>query len=582
MSTKATAKTLETLKQSGEAPDWMGMESYGTLSKGYLLKGETPKQMWMRASKASAARLKKPELADKFFEIMWNNWLCCASPVLSNMGTKRGLPISCFASYSPDSIVGILDTAKEIGLLSKQGGGTSVHCHAIRCRGSEISGNGVSDGIIPFNKIWDSVVLGVSQGGVRRGACASYADIEHGDSEEFLEMRRPSGDINRQCLNLHHGVCLSDAWMQKVVDGDGKERNLWKKVLKTRFETGEPYLFFTDTVNRANPECYKKHGLSVKGSNLCSEITLHTDEDHTFVCCLSSMNIARWDEWKDTDAVQLAIWFLDGVMEEFIAKTEDLEGFERAHRFAVKSRALGLGVLGFHTLLQSKMLSFDSLQAYLLNKTIFKRIREEADKATEALALEYGEPEWCQGFNRRNSHTIAVAPTVSNSLISGNVSAGIEPLAANAFAQKTAKGTFLQKNHQLETVLAAHDKNTDEVWKSIVTTEGSVQHLDFLTQEEKEVFLTARELNQFTIIKLAADRQQFIDQAQSVNLFFPANVDPEYFNQVHLEAWKQGVKTLYYTRTSSVLKGDSGSREHVQLNTGTYKREASECLMCEA
>jgi len=581
MSTKATAKTLEALKQCGEAPEWMGMESYGTLSKGYLLKSETPKQMWLRASKASAARLKKPELADKFFEIMWNNWLCCASPVLSNMGTQRGLPISCFASYSPDSIKGILDTAREIGLLSKQGGGTSVHCQAIRCRGSDISGNGRSDGIIPFNKIWDSVVIGVSQGGVRRGACASYADIEHGDAEEFLEMRRPSGDINRQCLNLHHGVCLSDAWMQKVVDNDGKERNLWKKVLKTRFETGEPYLFFTDTVNRGNPECYKKHGLSVKGSNLCSEITLHTDEEHTFVCCLSSMNIARWDEWKDTDAVQLAIWFLDGVMEEFIDKTEDLDGFERARRFAVKSRALGLGVLGFHTLLQSKMLSFDSLQAYLLNKTIFKRIREEADKATESLAIEYGEPEWCEGSKRRNSHTIAVAPTVSNSLISGNVSAGIEPLAANAFAQKTAKGTFLQKNHQLETVLVAHDKNTDEIWKSIITTEGSVQHLDFLTPEEKEVFLTARELNQFTIIKLAADRQQFIDQAQSINLFFPANVDPEYFNQVHLEAWKQGVKTLYYTRTSSVLKGDSGSREHVQLNTETYKREASECVMCQ-
>lgn len=388
-----------------------------------------------------------------------------------------------------------------------------------------------------------------------------------------MEMRRPQGDVNRQCLNIHHAVCISDAFMDKVVAGDKEARRRWIKVLKTRFETGEPYLFFTDTVNRANPECYNGNGLTVNASQLCSEITLFADHQHTFVCCLSSMNVVKWEEWKDTDAVQLAIWFLDGVMEEFIAKTEGLRGFERARNFSIKSRALGLGVLGFHTLLQTRSLPFDSFDAHLLNTQIFQNLRIQADAATKALAVEYGEPEWCKGYNRRNTHCLAVAPTVSNSLISGNVSAGIEPIAANAFAQQTAKGTFLQKNRVLGDLLEQKGQNTEEVWRSIVTNEGSVQQLSFLSDHEKEVFLTARELNQFAIIRLAAARQRWIDQAQSVNLFFPANTDPAYFNKVHLDAWASGLKTLYYCRTSSVLKGDSGSRE--------YKRESTECKACE-
>jgi len=564
---------LEELKKIGEAPEWLTEEGFVTLSKGYMLKGETPKGLWRRAAKASAKNLNKPELEDKFFDIIWKNWLCLASPIASNMGTERGLTISCFGVHIDDSVLGIMDSMKEVALLSKNGGGIGTYWGDVRSRGSSIKNNGKSDGIIPFLKILDSVTIGVNQGGTRRGASSAYLPIEHGDFDEFIEIRRPSGDLNRQCLNLHHAVSIGDDFMQKVIDGDKKAREKWKKLLKSRFETGEPYLFFRDSAERDKPESYKKNNLSIKTSQLCSEILLHCDQNNTFVCCLSSMNLVKWDEWKDTDAIKTAIWFLDGVMEEFIQKTKDKPGFERARNFAINSRALGLGVLGFHTLLQQKNLAFDDLPTYLLNLEIFKLMRKQADEATEELALEYGEPKWCEGLKRRNTHCLAVAPTVSNSLISGNVSAGIEPFAANAFAQKTAKGTFFQKNKTLKGLLESLNQDTEEVWKSIVNNDGSVQHLDFLSEEQKNVFLTAREINQFVLVKLAAARQKFIDQGQSLNLFFPSNVDPKYFSDVHIEAWKENLKTLYYTRTGSVLRGDSGTRQ--------YKREISECSYCE-
>lgn len=566
-------KKLQKLIEAGEAPEWLSEESYKILQSGYLLPKETPKGMWMRISRASADKLNKPELTNKFFELFWKNWLCPATPVASNMGTQRGLPISCFGSFVPDSIDGIMGSMHEIAMLSKHGGGIGTFWGSVRPRGSSITGNGKTDGIVPFLKILDSTTVGVSQGGVRRGASAAYLPIEHDDFDEFINIRRPQGDANRQCLNLHHAVTISDEFMQKVIDGDEKSRHRWRELIKTRFETGEPYIMFRDTVNNHRPECYKHNNLDVKTSQLCSEITLYNDEEHTFVCCLSSMNLARWDEWKDTDAIYYSIWFLDGVMQEFIDKAKNIKGFEKAVKFSEKSRALGLGVLGWHTLLQSKNLAFESFEAYMQNNVIFKRLREEAERATKDLACSFGEPEWCKGFNRRNTHLLSVAPTASNSLISGNVSPGIEPLAANAFAHKTAKGTFLQKNKHLETLLESINQNTSEVWKSIVVNEGSVQHLEFLTSEQKMVFLTAREINQFALIKLAAGRQRWIDQTQSLNLFFPANADPKYINQVHLEAWKSGIQTLYYCRTSSVLKGDAGSRE--------YKRESSECTMCE-
>lgn len=567
-------KTLEQLKVEGEAPEWLTSDAFQTLRGGYLWNDETPKAMYRRVAGTVARSLKKPELETKFFDIMWKNWLCPSTPVLCNAGTDRGLPISCFSSYMADDTYEILETLQEVAMLSKYGGGTAIHINDIRPKGAPISKGGHSDGVVPFMKMADSVILGISQGSTRRGACAAYIDIEHGDFDEFLHSRRPTGDTNRQCLNLHHGVCVSNAFIDKVKSGDAEARRRWKELVKSRVETGEPYVFFTDNANDQAPEVLKNTGIKLKGSNLCSEIFLPTDKEHTFVCCLSSLNLSRWDEWKDTDTVQLSVWFLDGIMEEFIQKASKLRGFERAMRFAVKSRALGLGVLGLHSYFQKNMIAFDSLQAYLQNKIIFKKIREEAELATTALAAEYGEPEWCKGHNRRNATLMAIAPTVSNSLIASNVSQGIEPWIANAFAQKSAKGTFVRRNPELEKLLKSIGQDTDEVWGSILKNDGSVQHLECLTAEQKEVFLTARELNQFAIVKLAAERQKFIDQGQSINIFFPANSDPKYINQVHLEAATSGLKSLYYLRSTSVLKAEQNSN-------AVYKRELTECTWCE-
>jgi ribonucleoside-diphosphate reductase alpha chain len=358
--------------------------------------------------------------------------------------------------------------------------------------------------------------------------------------------------------------------MHKALGGNKPAQDLLLEVYKTRLETGEPYIFFTDNINKNNPECYKDKGLKVSTSNICSEIVLHTDEEHSFVCCLSSMNLTKWDEWKDTDAVYLATMFLDAVMSEFIEKANGMPGFDRAVRFAEKSRALGLGVLGWHSLLQSEGTAFDSFRAKLLNKAIFNRIKSEAERASRDLAKEYGEPEWCKGYGIRNTHLIALAPTVSNATICGNVSPSIEPWVANAFAKKTAKGVFIQYNQHLKKKLQELGQDTDEVWKSIVNQEGSVQHLDFLDKETKEVFKTAFEIDQRALVEQACDRQAFIDQAQSLNTFFSSSVDPKYFHSVHVQAWQGGLKTLYYVRSSSVLKADISSREE------------KDCLACEA
>ena len=564
---------LDKLKQDGQAPEWLTEESYKMLQGTYLLENETPRDMWKRVSASSAKYLNKPELAEQFFNIMWRNWLGLATPVAANTGTQRGLPISCFSLYVPDSIDGIMDSMHELAMMTKNGGGVGVHWDGVRPRGSLINGNGKSEGVLPFLKIQDSTTIGVSQGGVRRGASAAYLPVDHGDFWEFIRMRRPEGDQNRQCLNTHHGVCITDEFINKVKSGDKEAREKWVEILKARFETGEPYLFFSDNVSRNRPDCYKERNLDVKGSNICSEIFLHTDEDHSFVCCLSSMNLARWNEWKDTNAVELATWFLDGILTEFIDKARNLPGFERAVRSAEKGRAIGLGAMGFHTYLQEHMIPVDSFDAFSLNGQMFSGMQKQAFKASEELAKEYGEPEWCKGSGRRNTHTMALAPTVSNSLISGNVSPSIEPWAANAFVQKSAKGSIIQKNKSLITLLDKKEQNTEEVWKSIINNEGSVQHLSFLSDEEKEVFLTAREINQFSLVKLAGQRQRWIDQGQSLNIFFPANADPKYIHEVHMMAHEEGLNSLYYLRSSSVLKGDSGSRE--------YKRESTECKACE-
>lgn len=567
---------LETLQRLGKAPAWLKEEGLKTLQSGYLLPSEDPIDMYRRVSAAAAKQLNRPELEIEFFEIIWNNWLCLATPVASNMGTDRGLPISCNTIHVGDSVDSIFMKNHELAVLSKNGAGVGIYLGDVRGRGAPIKGNGKSEGVIPWAKVYDTTCLSVSQGSTRRGAGAVYLDISHPDIEEFINLRRPTGDINRRCLNLHHAVCIDDEFMKKVENGDKKARHLWMEIIKARFETGEPYLFFKDNVNNQRPECYIKNNLIIKSSNICNEIYLYTDPEHTFVCCLSSLNLARYFEWKDWKSksgkslVELTTYFLDAVLGEYIAKARSIFGLESAVRFAEKSRAIGIGVLGWHTFLQEQGLPFDSFQSMMYNNMIFKQIREQADKATADLAREYSEPKWCRGFGRRNTHCIAVAPTVSNSIISGSVSAGIEPIAANVFALKSAKGTFLRKNPTLEKLLESKNKNTPDVWKSISQNDGSVKHLDFLTQEEREVFLTAREINQFAIIKQAAQRQKYIDQGQSVNLFFAKNSDPRYIHQVHMEAWKQGLKGLYYCRAESILKGDM------------VNRQKDECAACEA
>ena len=895
---------LQTLKQNKEAPEWLTDEGLTTLQNGYLLSGETPKDMWRRVCVAAAKRLNKPELEDKFFELFWNNWLCGATPVLSNMGTSRGLPISCNSIHVGDSIRSIFDKQTELAVLSKNGAGVGIYVGDVRGRGASISGNGKSEGVIPWLKCYDSTTVAVSQGcyddqteiltengwilfkdlpaagklkvaqvndnkiefvdysdyieyhtnedlyyfsntdksvdmlvtgnhnmalerrkrvsnkrnsnnkfisnkksytgklelvsadqiklhrdtkfyvalptanknteslsafeklaiayqadgntkpsgnsngnlngevmynfhfskqrkidrlisilqetgyryttsvytdkttkisvrypisalpsknlsdsfdlsrfsqstarefikevgcwdgstgknsieyvstdeknidfvqavatlaglmtnkkktvregrkdiyklyiclnrnsvggetinktripyngkvycvtvpsniivvrrngrslvcgnSVRRGASAVYLPANHSDIEEFINVRRPVGDVNRRCLNLHHAVCIDDQFMNAVQTGGSHERYLWKEILKARFETGEPYLFFTDNVNRQRPDCYVSNNLSIKTSNICNEIYLYTDPEHTFVCCLSSMNLFKYEEWKDTKAVQLSIWFLDAVIQEYIDKAQHISGLESAVRFAEKSRAVGLGVLGWHSLLQKKKLPFDSFESMRLNGEIFRYMQKETQIATKELAKEYGEPEWCKGFGIRNTHQMAVAPTVSNSIISGSVSAGIEPISANVVALKTAKGTFMRTNPILKQLLEEKGLDNIDTWKQINENSGSVSELKDLSDEEKEVFLTAREINQHAIVKQAGQRQKYIDQGQSVNLFFAKNSDPKYIHSVHMLAWEEGLKGLYYCRSEAALKGDS------------VNRQKEECKACE-
>ena len=553
--------TLEELKASGECPDFITTEGLNTLLNGYLQKDETPRSLYKRLAKAAGSYYQdNKKWEKKFFDAMWKNWLCPASPILSNLGTNRGLPISCNSIHIGDSIDSIFKKNHELAMLSKNGAGVGIYVGDIRGRGESIKGNGKSEGIIPWMKILDVSTVAVSQGSTRRGASAVYLPVEHSDIEEFLNIRKPTGDMNRRCLNLNHGICITDEWMKSLISGDLKKRQLWQEILSNRISTGEPYIFFSDNVNIQNPECYTKNNLSVKTSNICTEVFLHTDEEHSFVCCLSSLNLARYDEWKETDLPQVTVRFLDAVLEEYIQKTENISGLESARKSAIKGRAIGVGVLGWHTYLQKNNVPFDSFESMRLNAEIFKTIKMKAEEETKTLAKELGEPEWCKNFNRRNTHLIALAPTVSNSIISGGYSPSIEPIPANIFSQKSAKGTFIVKNKNLEILLEAKGKNSQETWKSINEQSGSVQHLTCLSAEEKKIFLTAREINQFAIVKQASQRQKYIDQGQSINLFFSSNSEPKYIHEVHLEAWKQGLKSLYYCRSEGVLKGDMASR----------------------
>ena len=542
-------------------PNFLDEVALSTISKGYLLPGETPKKAYRRVANAVAARLNRPDLENKFFKYIWNGWIGLASPVLSNTGTDRGLPISCFGIDTPDSIRGIGLTNAELMRLTSLGGGVGISLSRIRERGSSIKGNGKSEGIVPWAKIYDSTIIATNQGSVRRGAASVNLDINHLDIGEFLQIRRPKGDPNRQCLNLHQCVVVDDAFMKKLNDRDQESMELWLEILKARVETGEPYIMFKDNVNKDNPMAYLMNNLDVSMTNICSEITLHTDEEHSFICCLSSLNLAKYDEWKNTDVVETAIYFLDGVMQEFIDKTEGKEAMKRTYRHAVKGRALGLGVMGWHTFLQKKDLPFNSIASTAWTHTIFSQIKLKAESASRQLAQEYGEPLWCKGTGMRNTHLLAVAPTVSNSRI-GGCSAGIEPQPANVYTFNGAKGTFIVKNPELIKKLKKTGHDTEKVWDQILVDNGSVQNLpsEILNEEDKEVFLTFSEINQLGLVQQAALRQKYIDQTQSLNLCFDPTDSPRWINQVHMESWKLGIKTLYYLRTDSVIKGDLGSR----------------------
>ena len=569
-----------------DCPEWGNTEIYvKTISKGYLLAGETPKDAYWRVATRVAQRLGKPQLASKFFDYIWRGWLNLATPVLSNTGTDRGLPISCFGIDVADSIADIGSKNLEMMLLAKHGGGVGIGINMIRPAGSKITQNGTSDGVVPFAKIYDSTILATNQGSVRRGASSVNLNIDHGDFDDWLEIREPKGDVNRQCLNLHQCVVISDKFMRKVEEGDLEARRKWGKVLQKRKATGEPYIMFKGNVNKQNPEAYKQNGLKVYMTNICSEITLHTDESHSFVCCLSSLNLAKYDEWKDTDLIYTATWFLDGVLEEFIQKAKNMRGFENSVRSAEKGRALGLGVLGWHTYLQQKGMAFEGLPAQFETRKIFSQIKIESERASMAMAKEFGEPLWCVGTGMRNTHLRAIAPTVSNSKLSGNVSAGVEPWAANIFTEQTSKGTFIRKNRELEKAFRKIGINTKETWDKILEDGGSVQDIAELdnwayyngkltnvteipeiaiTNKEidwiKDVFKTFKEINQLELVKQAGIRQQYVDQSVSLNLAFPSQASPKWINQVHIEAWKQGIKTLYYMRTESVLRGDIAIR----------------------
>jgi len=542
-------------------PEWMDEVGVATISKGYLLPDETPKKAYRRVAKAISERINRSDLENKFFRYIWNGWIGLASPVLSNTGTDRGLPISCFGIDTPDSVRGIGLTNAELMKLTALGGGVGISTSRIRPRGTTITGNGKSEGVVPWCKIYDSAIIATNQGSVRRGAASVNLDINHPDIEEFLQIRRPKGDPNRQCLNLHQCVVVDDTFMKRLQDRDSEAMRIWLEILKTRVETGEPYIMFKDNVNKNNPLAYAMNNLNVTMTNICTEITLHTDEEHSFICCLSSLNLAKYDEWKDTDVVETSIRFLDGVMQEFIDKSNGKDSMIRTHRHAQKGRALGLGVMGWHSFLQKKGLPFNSIASTAWTHTLFSDIRQKAEATSRELAQEYGEPTWCKGTGMRNTHLLAIAPTVSNSRLN-NCSAGIEPIPANIYTFNGAKGTFIVKNKELECLLEGKNKNSEKVWDAILADNGSVQNLpqDILTEDEKATFLTFSEVNQLELVRQAAIRQKYIDQTQSLNLSFDPTDSPKWINQCHMEAWKLGVKTLYYLRTDSVIKGDLGSR----------------------
>lgn len=533
---------------------WLNDNSRSFLAKGYLAAGISAEDRIKEIAQTAEKILAKPGFADKFYDYMSRGYYSLASPVWSNFGIAKGLPISCFSSYLGDDMGQILFTQGEVGMMSKYGGGTAGYFGDLRARGSVIKDNGISSGAVHFMQLFETLVNVVSQGSVRRGHFAPYLPIEHPDADEFLNIGTEGNPIQE----MTYGITVTDEFMKEMEAGDAKKRALWAKVLQRRSQMGYPYILFTDTVNNNTAEVYKDKNLKIKASNLCSEILLPSNDKWSFVCDLSSLNLAHYDEWKQTDAVETLVYFLDAVMSDFISRLEAMrdsddsnkkEAFhfmQRAYNFAVANRAIGLGVLGWHSLLQSKMMPFDSKESARLNTQIFKDIQEQAYAASEKMASEYGEPEIMKGYGRRNATLMAIAPTTSSAFILGQVSQSIEPIWSNCYVKDIDKMKVTIKNKELEKLLIEKGKNDKEVWHSIRDNDGSVQHLDFLSQSEKEVFKTFQEISQKAIIEQAAARQQYIDQGQSLNLAINPSVPAKEINALYMYAWKLGIKTLYY------------------------------------
>lgn len=526
---------------------WLNKDSRKFLSKGYLLPEETGESRVRDLGLAAENILGIKGYADKFIDYMSKGFYSLSSPIWSNFGRKRALPISCYGSYIPDYMEGIMNKVAEVGMMTAKGGGTSAYFGDVRSRGTPISSGGTTTGAVHFMELFDKLMGVVSQGQVRRGSFAASLPIDHGDIEEFLKIKSVGNSIQ----DLSIGVCVSDEWMKSMIAGDKEKRRIWGLVIKKRFESGYPYIFFTDNANNQSPQVYKDKGKRINHSNLCQEIFLSNDGDESFVCNLSSMNLEKWEDWKDTDAVETLIYFLDAVMTEFIQKTEGLKFMEAPRKFAIEQRALGLGVLGWHTLLQSKMIPFESMAAKLLNTTIWKTIKTKTDKATEDLAILFGEPLLLKGYKKRNVTTLAVAPTTSSSFILGQVSPSIEPHNSCYYSKDLAKGKFSFRNPHLLQLLKDKDKDDEKTWTSILKHGGSVQHLNFLSKEEKDVFKTFGEISQKEIIIQASARQKYIDQGQSLNLMIPPNTKPKEVNELMIFAWEQGIKSLYYQRSAN-------------------------------
>jgi ribonucleoside-diphosphate reductase alpha chain len=527
---------------------WLNKDSRKFLERGYLLEGESPESRMEDIARRAEELLGIPGFAAKMLGYLHRGFYSLSSPIWSNFGRTRGLPISCFGSYIDDTLEEIAGTKiSEIAMMTKHGGGTSAYFGALRGRGTPISSGGTSTGAVHFMELYDKLMTVVSQGNVRRGSFAAYLPIDHPDIEEFLRIKGDGHEIQDMSI----AVCVSDAWMRKMIDGDKESRKIWGLVIKKRFESGYPYLFFSDNVNSAAPQVYKDKGKTIFASNLCNEIYLSSNPKESFVCNLSSLNLERWEEIKETDAVGTLVYFLDAVMTEFIEKTEGLPHMEAPRSFAINQRALGIGVLGWHSYLQKNGIPFESFEAQMSNVQIWKEIREKTDRATEELAKTYGEPPLLSGYGRRNVTTLAIAPTTSSSFILGQVSPSIEPLNSNYFVKDLAKGKFTYKNPYLKQLLKSKGVDTPEVWKDILVHGGSVQHLDDLDDREKGVFKTFGEISQKEIVVQAAQRQKYIDQGQSLNITINPKAKPKEVNELMIYAWEQGIKGLYYQRSAN-------------------------------